>query len=36
MQNKVERTKDITQGHTTGPNALGGADMGYKRKIVAR
>jgi hypothetical protein len=35
IRQKVDHTtRDITRGHTTGPNALGGADMGYRRKTV--
>ena len=35
IQQKVDHTtKDINGEYTTGPNALGGADMGYRKKTV--
>ena len=35
IQQKVDHTtKDINGEHTTGPNVLRGADMGYRKKMV--
>ena len=35
IQQKADHTtKDINGEHTTGPNALGGTDMGYRKKTV--